>query len=1026
VNFAGVFIRRPVLSTVLSLLILLLGVQSATNLEIRQYPKVDETVITINTAYPGASAELVQSFIGDPIAKAAASAEGVDYVTSSSVQGRSTVTVQMRLGTNPDTALTEVIAKTQQARRDLPEDAYDPIVIKGTGRTYGLLFISFTSDRMNDLQITEYIKRVVQPRMATIPGVADAAIIGGQDYAMRVWLDPVLLASHDVTAGEVATAIKSANFLSAPGKTENAFTTYSVEADSTLKTPDAFGALPIRGDGDNVVRLRDVAHVELGAASDDVRMITGDRQVVAMAIQPTPSANSVALSEAIRAQLPAIRHELPPGMDAEIFYDQADAIRSAIDEVYKTIGEAVIIVVLVILIFLGSLRSMLIPVVTIPLSLVGALFVLYVLGYSINLLTLLAMVLAIGLVVDDAIVVVENVNRHLEIGKKATQAAIDAMKELFRPIIAMTITLAAVYAPIGFTQGLTGKLFREFAFMLAGAVIISGIIALTLSPMMSARILRRAKPGSAAASFAARVDRSFSRLAAYYARMLSIVLGMRGVVLAALGMILATTIFLYGRIPSELAPPEDIGFIPAISYAPRYSTPEYMVTYLEQLDRAVGKLPEATIHFAFTGFFGENAAISGWVLKPWSKRSRSQFQVMHDVERKAGSVAGLQTAVFAFNTLPGAGGFGVQYVIRSVRSSAEVYEVAEKVREQAMASGRFFFVQNSASYDLPRARILIDRPRAAALGVTVADIGNTLNVLLSENYITRFDRDNRSYDVIPQAPARDRLNPGNLGGYYVRSVSGKMVPLTAVTRVETLAGPATIDQFNQLNSATLTAAPAPGVTLDQAIEGLREAGAQVMPDGFFDDFMGQARLSLSEGHTLALAFGLAVLVIYLVLAAQFESFRDPLIVMMAVPLSIFGALVPLNLGFATLNIYTQVGLITLVGLITKHGILIVEFANERRAEGYSIRAAVEEAARVRLRPILMTTAAMIVGVLPLLAASGAGAEARFSIGLVIFSGMSVGTLFTLFVVPVFYTYIAKRDRAFPEAEPTQLQGAPAQ
>lgn len=399
---------------------------------------------------------------------------------------------------------------------------------------------------------------------------------------------------------------------------------------------------------------------------------------------------------------------------------------------------------------------------------------------------------------------------------------------------------------------------------------------------------------------------------------------------------------------------------------------------------------------------------------------------MHDVERKAGSVAGLQTAVFAFNTLPGAGGFGVQYVIRSVRSSAEVYEVAEKVREQAMASGRFFFVQNSASYDLPRARILIDRPRAAALGVTVADIGNTLNVLLSENYITRFDRDNRSYDVIPQAPARDRLNPGNLGGYYVRSVSGKMVPLTAVTRVETLAGPATIDQFNQLNSATLTAAPAPGVTLDQAIEGLREAGAQVMPDGFFDDFMGQARLSLSEGHTLALAFGLAVLVIYLVLAAQFESFRDPLIVMMAVPLSIFGALVPLNLGFATLNIYTQVGLITLVGLITKHGILIVEFANERRAEGYSIRAAVEEAARVRLRPILMTTAAMIVGVLPLLAASGAGAEARFSIGLVIFSGMSVGTLFTLFVVPVFYTYIAKRDRAFPEAEPTQLQGAPAQ
>lgn len=1025
-NFSAVFIRRPVLSTVISLLILLLGAQSATTLDVRQYPRVDETVIAISTAYPGASAELVQSFISTPIAKAAASAEGVDFVTARSALGMSEVEVHMRLGTDSDQALTEVISKTQQARRDLPEDAYDPIVSKGTGRPVGLMFITFSSDRMSDLQISEYVKRVVQPRMATVPGVADARLIGGQSFAMRVWLDPVQLAAHDVTAAEVATAIRSANFLSAPGKTENQLTAFAVEAESTLKTPEAFGALPIRGSGDKVVRLRDVARVELGAANDDVRFITKGRQLVTMGVEPTPSANAVALSKAVRAILPSIQSELPPGMALSVLYDQADAIRASINEVYATIAEAVVIVVLVILVFLGSFRSMLIPVVTIPLSLVGALFVLYALGYSINLLTLLAMVLAIGLVVDDAIVVVENVNRHLKMGKRPMDAAIDAMRELFRPVIAMTITLAAVYAPIGFTQGLTGALFREFAFMLAGSVIISGIIALTLSPMMSARILKRPQEGTRAASFAERVDRSFTRIADFYGRLLKVVLDMRGAVLAALGMILVTALFIYGRIPSELAPPEDVGFVPAISYAPRYATPEYMQTYLEALDRAVGDRPEVATQFSFTGMAGSHGAFTGWVLKPWSERDVSAFDLMQHAAKAAERVAGLQTGVFMPNFLPGAGGFGVQYVIRSIRSPAEVYEVAEQVRQKAMDSGLFFFVQSSASYDLPQARILIDRERAAALGVTAAEIGSTLNVLLSESYITRFDRDSHAYDVIPQAPAADRLNPESFGRYYVRSVSGKMVPLTAVTRVVTEAGPATIEQFNQLNSATITAAPAMGVTLDQAIASLRKAAAEVMPDGFFEDFMGQARLSLSEGHTLALAFALAILVIYLVLAAQFESFRDPLVIMMAVPLSIFGALVPLNLGLATLNIYTQVGLITLVGLITKHGILMVEFANERRAEGYSIRAAVEEAARVRLRPILMTTAAMVMGVVPLLIADGAGAAARFSIGLVIFSGMAVGTLFTLFVVPVFYTYIAKRDRDVAALAHGHLRGAPGE
>ncbi len=1022
-NFSELFIRRPVLSTVVSLLILLLGAQGFVSMAIRQYPEVEETTITVTTAYPGASADLIQGFITDPIAKAVSSTENVDYVSASSRQGASVVSVRMRLGADPDAALTEVITKTQQVRRQLPTDAEDPIIVKGTGQTFALMYLAFASDRMTPAEITEFLTRVIQPRMATVPGVASADILGGQTFAMRVWIDPLMLAARGLTAADVSTAIRNSNFLASPGSTKNELVAVAVRTDTTLQSAEAFGAMPVSGSGDNIVRLRDVARVELGVNSDDVRASFDGNDGVFVGIMPTPAANPLTTAGIVRDMLPDIQAGLPEGMKVTVTYDATVFIEASIEGVFETIAEAVIIVIVVIYLFLGSLRSVVIPIVTIPLALVGVCFVLYILGYSINLLTLLAMVLAIGLVVDDAIVVVENIHRHIQDGMKPLEAAIQGMKEIFGPVVAMTITLAAVYAPIGFTTGLTGSLFREFAFALAGAVIISGLVAVTLSPMMSARLLRPHAPGGA--GFAGRVDRIFERVSGAYGRALSAALDMRVAVYVAVAMLLGVTGFMFLNTRSELAPAEDQGALFTIVTGPRYATTDYMEFYVKQFGEKVGKIPEANSTFNIVGAGpagpgATNGAIALWRFVTWGERDRSASEILPIVQGGLSKVTGVEAFVVNPPSLPGsAGGLPIQFVIRSIGSPSLVYEVAEQIKQKAMQSGQFLVVQNSLAYDKPEATVSIDRERAAALGVPVATIGTTLNVMLSNGWVSRFDRDSRSYDIVPQADGAFRLNPDSMNGYYLRSQSGEMVPMSAVVKITSQAGPVAIEQFNQLNSATIAAMPMIGSTTDAGLQTLRDIAAEVMPEGFYEDYAGESRLAIQEGNSLAMAFGLAVIVIYLVLAAQFESFRDPLIIMIAVPLSIFGALLFLYVGLGTLNIYTQVGLITLVGLITKHGILMVEFANEQREKlGLSKREAITKAAEVRLRPILMTTAAMVLGVLPLVFASGAGAAARYSIGLVIATGMSIGTLFTLFVVPSFYLLIASSHEAAPP-EPAQ-------
>jgi len=1007
-SFSDIFIKRPVLSTVLAFMILLLGLQGIFNLSIRQYPEVEETVITVTTTYPGASADLIQGFITAPISAAVSTTEDIDFVTSQSRPSVSIVTVQMRLGANPDAALTEVIAKVNQVRGQLPPDAEDPVIVKGTGQQFAIMYLAVQNPNMTGEQLTEYIERVIRPRMSTIEGVAEVQVLGAKNYAMRVWIDPVRLASRGLTAAEVLGAINSSNFLSAPGRTQNEFVTSAITVQSTLQSPEAFGQLPLKSDADGIVRLNEVATVELAAESEDTVVNFNGQEGTFVGIFPTPSANPLDTAAGVIEQLPAIQNSLPSGMTITMVYNATETISASIDEVFKTIGEAVLIVVVVILLFLGSFRSVLMPVVTIPLSLIGVCFFLFLAGYSINLLSLLAMVLAIGLVVDDAIVVVENIHRHIEEGMTPMQASFKGMAEITSSVVAMTITLAAVFAPLMFTGGLTGSLFREFAFTLAGAVVISGIVALTITPMMSARILKAGNHSR----FQKAIDRFFDRFANGYERWVSGSLNYRPVTLLVVIALVGATGFMFFKTSSELAPEEDSGALFALITAPRYATTDYTQLYVDQIRELTKDIPEVKANFSIVGMGGQtNTGFSVWALKDWAERTRSQKEIQADIQARLSKVAGVQALVFAPPSLPGAGGgLPISMVIRSTGEPSRVYEVAEQIREEAQKSGRFIIVQNSLAYDAPQITVTIDRDRAAALNLPIREIGTTLGLLVGGGAVAQFDRDSNSYDIIMQVPREFRDNPEKLGEFFIRSVSGEMVPLSAVVSVSTNVSPASIEQFNQLNSATISALPLPGVSTGDGLATIEEIARPLLPDGFFIDYSGQSRLESQQGSTILIAFGLAVVVIYLVLAAQFESFRDPLIIMMSVPLSIFGAILPLNLGIGTLNIYTQVGLITLVGLITKHGILLVEFANQQRhMNGLNRRDAIVASAKTRLRPILMTTAAMSLGVVPLILASGAGSAARSAMGLVIFTGILVGTAFTLFVVPMFYTFIASKD-----------------
>jgi multidrug efflux pump len=1014
-HFSELFIRRPVLSTVLGAFILLLGFQAIFNLPVRQYPEVEETVVTITTTYPGAPPDLIQGFITAPIAAAVATTENIDYLTSQSTPSVSVVSVNMELGSDPDVALTEVLSKVQQVRGELPEGAEDPVIVKGTGMDFALMYLAALNPNMTQEQLTEDLERVIRPRMSTIEGVAEIEIIGAANYAMRVWLDPLQLAARGVTATDVRDAIAASNFLSAPGKTENEFVAYNITMQSTLQTPEAFGLLPLKGEGDAVVRLRDVARVELASEEQNEIVTFNGEAGTFIGVFPTPAANPLDTADAVIAELPAINAALPAGMEITLVYDSTEQITASIEEVFKTIGEAVAIVAIVILLFLGSFRSVLMPIVTIPLSLIGVCALLLAMGYSINLLSLLAMVLAIGLVVDDAIVVVENIHRHIEEGLAPLDAAIVGMKEITGPVIAMTLTLAAVLAPLAFTGGLTGALFKEFAFTLAGSVIISGVVALTITPMMSARILRH----DTTSRFQRFVDRSFDRVADWYERRVASSLDFRPVTMLVVLALVAATGFMFVRTTTELAPEEDQGAVFAILNGPRYATKEYTKLYTDQISRITSDVPEVTTEFSIAGFGGNPAGgFYIWVFEDWADRERTQAELQQDLQGRLGQVAGVEGFVFAPPTLPGSGGgLPISVVVQSIHDPQRVFEVSEEVKRKAEESGRFIVVQNSLAFDAPQVAVTIDRDRAASLNVPISEIGATLALLVGGGSIGEFDRESNSYDIITQVPRDWRENPEQLGDFFVRASTGEMVPLSAVVDISTSNSPAAIEQFNQLNSSTISALPLPGVSTGDGLQVIQDALAETLPDGFFVDYSGQSRLEVEQGNTIVIAFAAALLVIYLVLAAQFESLRDPLIILMSVPLSIFGAILPLNIGLGTLNIYTQVGLITLIGLITKHGILIVEFANQQReAHGLSRRDAVVAAAKIRLRPILMTTAAMALAVVPLIVAEGAGAAARYSMGLVIFSGLVVGTPFTLFVVPMFYTLISRRDRA-SEAEP---------
>ena len=1018
-NVSEIFIRRPVLSMVLGAFMLLIGAQAYFNLPVREYPEVEETVVTITTAYPGASPELIQGFITSPIAAAVATTENVDYVTTQSLPSASVISVHMKLGSNSDAAMTEVLSKVQQVKGELPSDAKDPVIVKGTGRTFALMYLAAMNPNMTPEQLTEYLTRVVKPRMSTIPGVAQTQIIGASDYAMRIWLDPDKLAARQVTASEVLTAIRASNFLSAPGKTKNEYVARSITLQSTLQTPEAFGKLPIRSTGDEVVRLRDVARIELSKAAENEIVTFDSKQGTFLGISPTPAANPLDTAAAVREELPAINATLPEGMKIELVYDSTDTISASIHEVFKTIGEAVAIVVVVILLFLGSFRSVAMPIVTIPLSLIGVLGVLMALGYSINLLTLLAMVLAIGLVVDDAIVVVENIHRHIEDGMKPIPAAVQGMKEITGPVIAMTITLAAVMTPLGFTGGLTGQLFREFAFALAGSVILSGIIALTITPMMAGRLLVHGD----AKGFQAFVDRNFDRLSSWYGRRVAGSLDVRPVTLLIVVALIGVTGFMLVNTSSELAPEEDNGALFAILDGPRYATTEYTQKYIDQVAKSTAGIPEVRTDFSIAGFGGAtNSGIYIWALKDWSERTRSQKEIQTEIQADLNKSTGLKGFAFAPPSLPGTGGgLPISVVVQSIHSAKRVAEVAEEIKNKAQATGKFIIVQNSLNFDSPQVDVTIDRDRAAALNVPVSDIGATLGLLVGEASVAQFDRDSNSYDIIPQVPQTFRTNPEALGRYFVRAANGAMVPLSALVKIKTGVNAASIEQFDQLNSATITALPLPGQSTGTGLQTITDIANEVMPEGFFLDYSGQSRIEKSQGNTIIIAFAAAVLVIYLVLAAQFESFRDPFIIMMTVPLTIFGAVLPLNLGLGTLNIYSEVGLITLVGLITKHGILMVEFANQQRAQsGLTRRQAIIKAAQIRLRPILMTTAAMALAVVPLILAEGAGAAARSAMGLVIFSGLLIGTMFTLFVVPMFYSFISPSDKAWDAAEKRRI------
>ncbi|WP_323122701.1 efflux RND transporter permease subunit [Burkholderia alba] len=1020
-GMTDIFIRRPVLSLVVSLLILLVGLRALMALPIRQYPTLESATINVETSYPGASQALMQGFVTTPIAQSIATADGVDYLSSTTTQGKSVVKARLRLNANADRAMTEIMAKVQEVKYKLPADAYDSIITKLTDAPTAVMYLGFASDTLSVPEITDYVVRVAQPLVTTVSGVASADVLGGQNLAMRVWLDAGRLAAHGLSAGDVAAALKANNVQAAPGQVKGSLTLADISANTDLDNVAAFGNLVVRAadNGYSVVRLKDVASVEIGGQNYDASALMNGKRAVYIAVNATPSGNPLDIVRGINALLPAMERNKPAGLAIADGFDVARFINASIDEVRATLVETVAIVVVVIFLFLGSFRAVVIPIVTIPLSLVGTALLMLMFGFSLNILTMLAMVLAIGLVVDDAIVVVENIHRHIEAGEPPVRAALIGTREIVMPVIVMTGTLVAVYAPIGLMGGLTGSLFKEFAFTLAGAVFVSGVIALTLSPMLSSLLLTR---NLSEGRIARRIEHVLGRLTESYRRALRASLASRPVVLLVGVAVLAGMVLLFSGVKRELAPPEDQGSIMAVMKAPKYANLDYMERYAPDLERVFRSLPEADTSFILNGYNGNNLGFAGVNLVDWSKRTRSAAALLPLVQAGGSAILGEQVFTFLLPSLPASnGGLPVQMVLRAPADYPRLFAAMEKLKADATKSGLFAMVDSDLTFDSRAVSVTVDRSQANALGITMKDIADTLAVLVGENYVNRFNYKGRSYDVIPQVARTERLSPEMLSRYYVKTRAGAMIPLSTVVHVSTGNQASMLNQFNQMNAVTFSAVPAAGVTMGQAVEFL---AAQPLPQGYSIDWLGESRQYVQEGNRLTVTFVFALIVIFLVLAAQFESLRDPLVILVSVPLSICGALAPLYLGYATLNIYTQIGLVTLIGLISKHGILMVSFANDlQRHDGLDRIAAIEHAAAVRLRPILMTTAAMVAGLVPLVFASGAGAASRFAIGITVSTGMLVGTLFTLFVLPTVYTFIARNHGAVTRSERERILAA---
>ncbi len=1004
-KFTDIFIRRPVLSTVVSLLILILGIASYFTLPLSQYPAISSTTITITTTYPGASANLVKGFITTPLSQAIGSADGIDYLTSTTTSGLSVITAYIKLNYDPGDALTNVTSEVNSVANQLPTDATLPKIQEESGDTFPIMFLGFSSDSMTPEQISAYLTNVAMPKVYSVGGISALQLWGGKDYAMRIWLDTNRMSTLGITPDDVKNALTSNSLISAPGQLQGKYDLLNLETNTTLHTADQFNELVVKTINGRLIRIKDIGNAELGSKDYTTQAELNGKPAVFLTVQLTPSANPLDVVNKIRDLLPSITKALPSGLKMDVTYDATTYVRASIKEVMLTILEAIAIVVCIIFLFLGSLRAVVIPIISIPLSLFGACFLMNLMGFSINLLTLLAMVLAVGLVVDDAIVVLENIYRHLEEGLAPFEAALVGAREIAVPVIVMVLTLVAVFAPVGFIGGVTGSLFLEFAFTVVAAVVISGVIALTFSPMLTSKLINRAvleKP------LAHKVNQIFSWFQDKYKNTLHHALNYRGAILCIAVIILISCYFMFMMIPSELAPQEDQGILKVAANAPVTATLDYLKNSGTQLNNIFNAIPEKQSSYLVYGFPSQNIILGGVNLKPWGERSRTEMQMVPGLQQQVNAIPGLQSKVFEMPPLPGTP-FGppVNFVLKSTAGYSSLFDAAQNLINTAQKSGLFLAVISSLQFNNPQINITIDRSKAADLGITMSTIGNALSTVIGDGFVNYFTAQDYAYEVIPQAIQTDRYNLNNINSIRIPTSSGSMIPLSSIIKMDYSTEPSELDQFQQLNAITIQGVLAPGVTLGQALTYLSQTANTTLPSDISYDYGGASRQFMQEGQTIMYAFALAIIIVILLLAGRFESFRDPFIILIAVPMSIFGALLPLFFGAGTLNIYSEIGLITLIGLISKHGILMVDFANTLQEEGLNVREAIEKAASIRLRPILMTTAAIVFGVTPLIIATGAGAVGRNDIGIVVGFGMLIGTCFTLFMVPTLYLFISK-------------------